>query len=83
MKKEVKIHKVTVFSTTHCPWCHKTKEWLDEHNIKYKDVNVEEDMKAAGEMIEKSGQRGVPVIDIDGEIVIGFDKQTLSKALGV
>ena len=83
MKKESKTHKVTVWSTSNCPWCHKTKEWLDEHNIKYKDVNVEEDTKAAEEMIEKSGQRGVPVIDIDGKIIVGFDPETMKKYLGI
>jgi len=74
-------HKVKVYSTSTCPWCHKTKEFLKEKGIKYDDINVGKDQKAANEMVEKSGQMGVPVIDIDGKIIVGFDKEALEKAL--
>lgn len=75
--------KVTVYSTPACPWCHKAKEFLRQHRIKYSEINVADDQQAAREMIEKSGQMGVPVIDVDGQIIIGFDKPALEKALGI
>ena len=75
------MQKVTVYSTPTCPWCEKAKEFLKENNVPYNNVNVAADHKAAQEMIEKSGQMGVPVIDIDGKIIIGFDKNAIRKAL--
>lgn len=73
--------KVTVYSTPTCPWCHKTREFLKEHKIPFQDVDVAADHKAAQQMIEKSGQMGVPVIDIDGKIIVGFDANAIKKAL--
>ncbi|MBI2140836.1 glutathione S-transferase N-terminal domain-containing protein [Candidatus Woesearchaeota archaeon] len=73
--------KVTIYSTPTCPWCQKTKEFLRESNVPYQEINVAADHKAAQQMIEKSGQMGVPVIDVDGQIVVGFDKNALKKAL--
>ena len=75
--------KVTVFSTETCPYCVMVKEFLKEHNIKFKDINVAEDQKAAHEMMEKTGQSGVPVIDVNGTIIVGFDKDKLKKALSL
>ena len=75
--------KVKVYSTTVCPWCAKTKEFLKEHNIPFEDVNVAEDDEARNEMMEKSGQLGVPVIDIEGQIVVGFDKHKIAELLGI
>ena len=80
-KKSVKEHRVIVYSTKTCPWCHKAKEFLEEKGVAYKDVDVGADQKAANEMVEKSGQMGVPVIDMDGKIIVGFDKEELEKAL--
>ncbi|MBS3149511.1 glutaredoxin family protein [Candidatus Woesearchaeota archaeon] len=77
------MHNVTIFTTSHCVWCKATKEFFKENNVKYKEINVEEDEKAAHEMVEKSGQLGVPVIDIDSQIIIGFDKPALKKALDI
>ena len=77
------MSKVTVYSTPTCPWCYKTKDFLKENNIPYQDFNVAADHKAAQDMIEKSGQMGVPVIDIDGQIIVGFDKNALKKALKI
>lgn len=74
---------VKVYSTPTCPWCKKTKEYLNQNNIKFEDADVSTNRAAAEEMIKKSGQMGVPVIDIDGEIVVGFDKATLGKKLGL
>ena len=75
--------KVTVYSTPTCPYCKMAKEFLKENKIKFEDVNVAENRKAQEEMIKKSGQMGVPVIDIEGAIIIGFDKQEIKKALGL
>ena len=72
---------VIVYSTSHCPYCIKLKDFLKENNIKYVEYNVEEDKEKANEMVEKSGQMGVPVIDIDGTVIVGFDKQAVAKAL--
>lgn len=78
-----KEHKILLFRTKLCPWCHKTEEFLKEHKIKFRSIDVGKDRKAAQEMIRKSGQMGVPVIDIDGQIIIGYDKARLEKALGL
>lgn len=72
-------HEVIVYSTTTCPYCVLAKDFLKKKGVAYKDVNVSVDEKAAQEMIEKSGQMGVPVIDVDGEIIVGFDKARLDK----
>lgn len=75
--------KVIVYSTSLCPWCAKVKQFLKDKKIEYTDKNVGEDQKAAKEMIEKSGQQGVPVIDIDGKIVVGFDEEKLKEILKI
>ncbi len=64
-----------------CPYCFTLKEWLKEKGIEFQDINVAEDQNAAKEMVEKSGQMGVPVVDIDGKIIIGFNKEEISKIL--
>jgi len=73
--------KVKVYSTPTCPWCHRAKEFLNEIKVEFEDINVAEDQKAAEEMVDKSGQRGVPVIEIDGEIIVGFNPDAIKKAL--
>ena len=75
--------KVTIYSTPTCVYCKMAKEFFKENNIPYEEHDVAADAKARNEMFEKSRQMGVPVIDIDGEIIIGFDKGTLKKALGI
>lgn len=75
--------KVTIYTTPTCVYCKMTKSFLGEHHIAYEEKNVAEDEAARDEMVEKSGQLGVPVIDIDGNIVVGFDKPRLSQLLGV
>jgi glutaredoxin 3 len=74
---------VFIYSTPSCPWCHKAKEFFKEKGVVYTDFNVAEDQTKAQEMIQKSGQMGVPVIDIDGKIIVGFDKPKITQALGV
>jgi len=73
--------KVIVYSTPSCPYCHAAKEFLKENKIEYKDIDVSKEQDKAQEMIEKSGQMGVPVLDIDGTIIVGFDKDAIKKAL--
>lgn len=73
--------KVIVYGTDSCPWCYKTKEFLKAYKVNFADKNVGTDRKAAAEMVKKSGHMGVPVIDVDGKIIIGFDEQRLKKAL--
>ncbi len=80
---ETKKHKIIIYSTSTCPHCVQAKKFLKEHGIEFKDINVQENKEKAKEMVEKSGQIGVPVIDIDGEIVVGFDKEKLKRLLDI
>ncbi|MBN3037701.1 MAG: NrdH-redoxin [Candidatus Diapherotrites archaeon] len=73
--------KVIVYSTQTCPWCHRAKDYMKSIGQEFTDYNVGEDREKAQEMIKKSGQMGVPVIDIDGKILIGFDKEAIDEAL--
>ena len=72
---------VKIYSTPTCPWCAKTREFLKKNKIKFTEINVASNSKAAEEMIKKSGQKGTPVIDIDGKIIVGFNEEKLRKAL--
>ncbi len=72
---------ITVYSTTFCPYCKMAKEYLTQKGVEFKDVNVQEDDEAAAEMIRKSGQMGVPVLDMNGTIIIGFDRPAIDRAL--
>ena len=72
---------ITVYSTSWCGFCKQAMKYFDSLGIKYKDINVEEDPKAAEEMVQKSGQMGVPVIEIGKDIIIGFDKPKIDVAL--
>ena len=78
-----KTSKVKIYTTTTCPWCVKTKEYLKANNVRYIEVNVAAEEKARNEMFEKSGQFGVPVTDVNGTIIVGYDKEALKKALGL
>ena len=79
----MKSGNVKVYTTITCPWCVKTKEFLKSNSIKYEEVNVGVDEKARNEMFEKSGQFGVPVTDVNGTIIVGYDKEALKKALKI
>jgi len=76
-------HTVTIYTTPACSWCQVAKQHLSTHNIAFEEVDVSSDMNRAREMIEKSGQYGVPVIDIDGEVVLGFDRARIDSLLGL
>ncbi len=75
--------KVKIYSTPTCPFCIRTKEFLKENNVLFEDSDVSTNQEAARDMIEKSGQMGVPVLDIDGQIIVGFDKERIKNALGI
>ena len=75
--------KVKVYSTPTCPWCIRAKQFLKDSSIIFEDVDISADQSAGEEMVKKSGQMGVPVLDIDGEIIIGFDKERISQLLGI
>lgn len=75
--------KVKIYSTSTCPYCMRAKEFLKDNNIDFEDIDVSSDQAKAQEMINISGQMGVPVLDIGGEIIIGFDKEKIKKTLGL
>ena len=77
------MKNVKVYSTPTCPYCIKAKKFLDDNKISYENKDVSADQSAAKEMTEKTGQMGVPVIEIEGEIIVGFDKDAISQALGL
>ena len=75
--------KVKIYSTPVCAMCKKYKEFFNEKGIEYEDINVAADTDAAKEMLEKSGQFSTPVLDIDGEIIAGFDLDKVKKLLKI
>ncbi len=72
---------VKIYSTSTCPYCEMAKDFLKNNNVEFEDVDVSEDHAAQEEMIKKSGQMGVPVIEIDGKMIIGFDRAAVEEAL--
>ncbi len=72
---------VTIYSADWCAFCHAAKEYLDKLGVKYADKNVEENQSFAQEAVEKSSQMGIPVLDIGGTIVVGFDRPKIDAAL--
>jgi glutaredoxin 3 len=74
---------VIIYSTPVCPYCIKAKQFLKDNNVAFEDNDVSSDRSKADEMMRKSGQMGVPVLDIEGEIIVGFDKEKRKSALGI
>lgn len=74
---------VKIYSTPVCPYCHTLKAFLKNEGVSYEDVDVSKDKNALEEMIQKTGRAEVPIVDIDGEIVIGFDKERICQLLGI
>ena len=72
---------VKIYTTPTCPWCKKAKEFFKQKKIKFAELDVSSNEKARDEMVKKSKQMGVPVLDIDGKIIIGFDQAAIEKAL--
>jgi glutaredoxin-like YruB-family protein len=75
--------KVIIYTTTTCPFCKMAKDFFKENNIEYIEKNVTTDEAALKEMVQKSGQMGVPVIDIDNQIIVGFDEEAICDALKI
>ncbi|MBI2642674.1 MAG: glutathione S-transferase N-terminal domain-containing protein [Candidatus Wildermuthbacteria bacterium] len=75
--------KVTIYTTPTCVYCKAAKAFFQENNIEYEEKDVAKDTQARDDMVKKSGALAVPVIDVDGQVVIGFDKAKLSELLGV
>jgi glutaredoxin 3 len=75
--------KVIVYSTSRCPFCVRVKQFLKDNSVSFEDFDVSADQSKLEEMVKKSGQMGVPVVDIEGEIIVGFDKDRISRALGL
>jgi len=75
--------RVTVYSTPSCSWCTTLKKHLDAHGIRYKDIDIARDQKAAEDMVKKSGKQGVPQMDINGQMIVGFDKTKINSLLGL
>jgi len=78
MAKEVKV-----YSTPTCPWCRKVKQFLESNSIPFQDLNVASDKAARDEMVNKTGQLAVPVLEINGEINVGYDENWLKQKLGL
>jgi len=78
-----KQKSVTVYSTPTCSWCNRIKDYLKDNKIKFRDIDVSRDQKAAEEMVKRSGQQGVPQTLIGGQLIVGFDKAKIDKLLGL
>lgn len=77
------MNRVLVYSTPSCPFCHMAKDYLKSKGVDFEDFDVASNSAKAGEMITKSNQMGVPVLDINGEIIVGYDKERIDKLLGL
>ena len=75
--------RVTVYTTPSCSWCTTLKRHLDQHGVRYREVDVSKDQQAAEAMVRKSGQQGVPQTDINGQVIVGFDKMKLNILLEI
>ncbi len=73
---------VTIYSATWCAFCHAAKDYLDKKGVTYTDLDIEKDPANAQAVVEKSGQLGIPVLDINGTIIVGFDRPKIDAALG-
>jgi glutaredoxin 3 len=74
---------IKIYSTPSCVYCRMAKEFFKEHDVAYEEFNVAEDAAKREEMVQKTGQLGVPVLDVDGEIIVGFDKPKLMELLKI
>ncbi len=77
------MKKVLIYTTPSCIWCQRAKEYFKAQNIDFEEIDVSRNRQQAQEMIRKSGQMGVPVIDIEGKIILGFDQPSIDESLGI
>jgi glutaredoxin 3 len=78
-----KTPRIIVFSTPHCPWCTKVKQYLKQHNFRFRDVDISKDDKAAKDLVRRTGQTGVPVTLINNRPIVGFNKKEIDNVLGI
>ena len=78
-----RAHRVLVFTTPSCPWCGRAKAYLRERRVPFREVDVSRDASAARDMVRRTGQMGVPVIEIDGRPIVGFDRRRIDSLLGL
>jgi glutaredoxin 3 len=76
-------HRVLVFTTPTCPWCVRAKAYLRERRVPFREVDVSRDASAARDLVRRTGQMGVPVVEIDGRPIVGFDKAQIDRLLGL
>lgn len=74
---------VRVYTTVACPYCYTLKEFLKEHNIEFEDIDITKDEKVKDDIIKRSGAIGAPIIEVDGEIIVGFDRAKIVKLLKI
>lgn len=72
---------VSIYTTPSCSFCVKAKQWMRENRITFKEFDVSRDQRKADEMVRKSGQMGVPVVDVHGKVIVGFDRDKIERAL--
>jgi len=80
---EKPAHRVLVFTTPSCPWCHRAKAYLRQRGVRFREVDVSRDPAAARDLVRRTGQMGVPVVEIDGRPIVGFDKPQIDRLLGL
>lgn len=76
-------HRVLVFTTQTCPWCTRVKSYLAQRKVPFREVDISRDASAARDLVRRTGQMGVPVVEIDGRPVVGFDKPQIDRLLGL
>lgn len=81
MRAQKRAHRVLVFTTPSCPWCTRAKSYLRERRVSFREVDVSRDASAARDLVRRTGQMGVPVIEIDGKPVVGFDRERVDRLL--
>lgn len=80
-QQQLRVMNIKIYSTPSCPYCKLAKDFMTEKKIEFKEVDVAGDPTSANEMVKISGQMGVPVIDIDGQIIVGWNKDAIEEAL--
>jgi len=81
--QQARAHRVLVFTTPTCPWCTRAKAYLRERRVPFREVDVARDAAAARDLVRRTGQTGVPVVEIDGKPIVGFDKSQIDRLLGL
>lgn len=82
-KEKKKKNRVIVFSTPTCSYCNMAKQYFRRNKIRFKDIDVSRDQAAARDLVRRTGQMGVPVIDINGKLIVGFDKPQINRLLDI